>query len=633
MCLVCGICGLYSPSGQPPAQLVDGMRARIRHRGPDQGSTDAFGPCMLGHQRLEVLDPELGYQPVANETGDVVAVFNGELYNFPALREELAARGHDVRGRGDTPVIPHLYEEYGLGFVERLEGMFAIALWDAPRQRLVLARDRLGKKPLVWTRLPDGTFAFASELKALLGLPGLRRDPDLAALDAYLALQYVPGTGTGLRGVQRVAPGSLLVVEGDAQTSERYWEPHVEHPPLSDEEWLGRVREEVTEAVRKRLVADVPLGALLSGGIDSAVVVALMAQLSSEPVRTFTVGFTDDRYDERTFARAVAERWSTRHDEIVLEPDAAATLPRLAAAFDEPLGDEAALPLFLICEAARREVTVALVGDGGDESFAGYERYAAMGLAERVPAPAAAAGARLLRALPAGRRERRSPAFRAARFLDAAATPRAERYGRLMQVFTLRERAELWTDEAKAEIGPLTSPGFLLGRQPAPGIAGLQLLDLATYLPGDLLPKSDIASMAHSLELRSPLLDHRVVELGLALPETLKQHGREGKVAFRRAFAEELPPLVAQRGKSGFGVPLAHWFRGELAPLARELLLDERARARTWFRAPAVARLLDEHVAGRADHGHRLWTLVMLELWQRAHVDADAPAPAAVAAP
>ncbi len=602
------------------------MRARIRHRGPDQGSTDALGACVLGHQRLVVVDPELGYQPVANETGDVIAVFNGELYNFPALREELAARGHDVRGRGDTPVIPHLYEEHGPRFVERLEGMFAIALWDAPRGRLVLARDRLGKKPLVWTRLADGTLAFASELKALLGLPGMHREPDLAALDAYLALQYVPGLRTGLRGVQRVEPGSLLVVEGDTQNAERYWEAEPEQPPPSDEAWRERVREEVTAAVRKRLVADVPLGALLSGGIDSAIVVALMAQASAAPVRTFTVGFADERYDERPFARAVAERWSTRHEEVVLEPDAAATLPRLAAAFDEPLGDEAALPLFLICEAARREVTVALVGDGGDESFAGYERYAAMGLAERVPVPLAAAGARLLRVLPAGRRERRSPVFRAARFLDAAATPRAERYGQLMQVFDLDRRATLWTEEAQAAIGTLTSPGFLLGPPPARGIAGLQLLDLATYLPGDLLPKSDIASMAHSLELRSPLLDHRVVELGLALPDTLKQQGREGKVALRRAFAAELPPSVAERGKTGFGVPLARWFRGELAPLAREVLLDERARARGWFRPAAVAQLLDEHAAGRADHGHRLWTLVMLELWQRTHVDADAAA-------
>ena len=629
---MCGICGLYSPSREPQALLVDQMRARLHHRGPDQGSTDAYGVCVLGHQRLQVLDPELGYQPVATEGGDVVAVFNGELYNFPELRAELAARGHDVRGRGDTPVIPHLYEEYGPSFVERLEGMFAIALWDAPRRRLLLARDRLGKKPLVWTRLSDGTIAFASELKAFHVLPGFRMEPDLAALDAYLALQYVPGTRTGVRGVHRLEPGSMLVVESGSERFERYWEPQPDDEPAPDDEWLERVRREVTAAVQKRLASDVPLGALLSGGIDSAVVVALMAQASAEPVRTFTVGFSDERYDERAFAQAVAQRYATRHEEIVLEPDAAETLPRLAAAFDEPLGDEAALPLFLICEAARREVTVALVGDGGDESFAGYERYAAVRVADRVPTHVAAAGARLLRAFPGGRRERRSTMFRAARFLEAASAPRAERYGRLMEVLSLAQRAELWTQDAKTEIGPLLSPGLMLGNPTEAGVAGLQRLDVATYLPGDLLPKSDIASMAHSLELRSPLLDHRVLELGLSLPERLKQKGLEGKLALRRAFADDLPPLVAGRGKSGFGVPLAAWFRGELKPLARELLLDERARARGLFHHEAVARLLDEHDAGHADHGHRLWTLVMLELWQRAHIDASAPAPAAVSA-
>jgi asparagine synthase (glutamine-hydrolysing) len=619
---MCGICGLYAASGRPRAEAVDTMRARLRHRGPDAGSTDALGACVLGHQRLRVLDLETGEQPVANETGDVVAVFNGEIYNFRGLRGELA--GHTVRGTGDTPVLPHLYEEHGVAFVERLEGMFALALWDAPRGRLVLARDRLGKKPLVWTRLEDGTLAFASELKALLALPAVRREPDLAALDAYLALQYVPGTATGLLGVERLPPGHLLVAEGDAVRVERWWEPHVDEEESADEAWLERVRETVSAAVRQRLVADVPLGALLSGGIDSAVVVALMAAASSEPVRTFTVGFPDAAYDERRYARAVADRYATRHTEVVLEPDATATLPRLAEAFDEPLGDEAALPLYLVCEAARHEVTVALVGDGGDESFAGYERYAAMGLSERVPAPAAAAGARLLRALPSGRRERRSGAFRAARFLEAAAVPRAERYGRLMQVFPLADRAALWTNEAKEQVGPLLSPGFLLGPPRSVGLGGLQLLDVATYLPGDLLPKADIASMAHSLELRSPFLDHRVVELGLSLPDRLKLRGREGKQALRRAFADLLPPEVAVRGKRGFGVPLAAWFRGELRGLARELLLDDRARGRGWFRPDAVERLLDEHEGGRADHGHRLWTLAMLELWLRTHVEAAA---------
>lgn len=597
------------------------MRARIRHRGPDQGSTDAFGPCVLGHQRLQVLDPELGYQPVADERGTVVAVFNGELYNFLELRRDLAARGHEVRGRGDTPLIPHLYEEYGLAFVERLEGMFAIALWDSREERLVLARDRLGKKPLAWTRLGDGTLAFASEVKALLAVPGVRREADVAALDAYLALQYVPGDRTGFHGIHRVPPASVMVADADGERIERYWQPNARVEQLSDDAWLERVRDEVTAAVRARLAADVPLGALLSGGIDSAVVVALMAEASSQPVRTFTVGFADDAYDERPYARAVAERYATEHVEIVLEPDAAATLPRLVDAFDEPLGDEAALPLFLICEAARNEVTVGLVGDGGDESFAGYERYAAAALAEHVPRAVASAGASVLRRIPAGRRERRSPVFRAARFLEAAAVPRAERYGRLMQVFTLQERAELWSAAAKEQIGALTSAGFLLGPPPADGTTGLQLLDLQTYLPGDLLPKSDIASMAHSLELRSPLLDRRVVELGLSLPESLKQEGRTGKIALRRAFASELPSGPGARGKRGFGVPLAAWFRGELRPLARELLLDDRARARGWFRPETVERLLDDHAAGRADNGHRLWTLTMLELWQRTHVE------------
>ena len=595
---------------------MDDMRARLAHRGPDEGSSEALGTCVLGTQRLRVIDPELGYQPVANETGDVVAVFNGELYNFAALRAQLAA--HTIRGRGDTALIPHLYEEHGVDFVQHLEGMFAIALWDRGRDRLLLARDRLGKKPLVWTRLADGTLAFASELKAFHALPSFRAEPDLAALDAYLALQYVPGTRTGVRGAHRLAPASVLVVEGDAQTEHRYWRPAPREEQLTDDEWLDRVRGEVGRAVRQRLVADVPLGALLSGGIDSAVVVAQMAQASTEPVRTFTVGFADDRYDERRFARAVAERWSTRHEEIVLEPDAAATLPRLAAAFDEPLGDEAALPLFLICEAARREVTVALVGDGGDESFGGYERYVAMGLADRIPRPAAVAGARLLRALPT--RERRSSAFRARRFFEAAATPRAERYGQLMQVVSLAERSALWTPEAREQIGTLISPGFLLGPPPADGITGLQLLDVETYLPGDLLPKSDIASMAHSLELRSPLLDHRVVELGVSLPERLKR----GKLGLRRAFADDLPAPVAGRGKAGLGVPLARWFRGELRELAADVLATDRG----WFERSAVDRLLADHAAGRADNGHRLWTLVMLELWQRAHADAAVPATA-----
>ena len=578
------------------------MSATIVHRGPDQGSVDAYGRCLLGNRRLAVIDLRSGDQPVASESGDVVAVFNGELYNFRALRAELEAKGHDVLGTGDTPVIPHLYEEHGTGFAERLEGMFAVALWDRARERLVLARDRVGKKPLLWTRLPDGTLAFASELKALLQVPGISREVDPDAIDAYLALQYVPGPRTALRGIQKVPPGHVLVAEGGSERLERYWKLEPRRERLADAEWLDRVRTEVTAAVESRLVADVPLGALLSGGIDSSIVVGLMAQASAEPVRTFTIGFPDERYDERRYARIVAERFGTRHEELVVEPDPQELLPRLAATFDEPLGDEAVLPTYLVSELARRHVTVALCGDGGDEAFAGYERYVAHRLAS-LPAPPGAAA--LLRRLS---NEPRSALTRAARLLEAAAAPRAERYARLVEVFPEGLRHEL--------LGRARPASELLG--PARDLTGLQLIDAETYLPGDLLLKSDLASMAHSLELRSPLLDRRVLELGVSLPDSLKTRRLTGKVALRRAFADLIPPEIAARGKTGFGVPISRWFREELRDLAGDLLLGGRGR----IRREAAERLLREHWSGERDHGHRLWCLVMLELWERTWIDA-----------
>jgi asparagine synthase (glutamine-hydrolysing) len=391
---------------------------------------------------------------------------------------------------------------------------------------------------------------------------------------------------------------------------ERYWQPQPAEPSRTEEEWLERVRDTVGDAVRKRLVADVPLGALLSGGIDSSIVVALMAQASSDPVRTFTVGFSDARYDERPYARSVAQRYATVHEELELREDLAGTLPRLAAAYDEPLGDEAAFPTFLIAEQARRHVTVALAGDGGDEAFAGYERYIAYGLAARVPGPAARLAGAAIRRVSVVRREPRSPLFRAGRFLDVAAAPVRERYTRLMEVFPLEARRALWADAEHAQPVQL---------EPSrPDITGLQLLDLETYLPGDLLLKADLATMAHSLELRSPFLDHDVVALGLALPDSLKVRGREGKVALRRAFGSDLPADVARRGKTGFGVPLGRWFRKDLRELAHDLLLTDRG----WFRPDEVHRLLREHESGEVDHGHRLWCLLMLELWVREHVEA-----------
>ncbi len=606
---MCGICGLLGRDAPDPG-LVERMNAAIVHRGPDHGAVAAYGRCVLGYRRLSIIDLQTGDQPVANENGAVAAVFNGEIYNFRELRRELEAKGHRIPGSGDSPLIPHAYEEWGTDFVERLDGMFAIALWDQAAERLVLVRDRLGKKPLLYARLPDGTLAFASETKALLQLPELPRDLDLDQIDAFLALQYVPRSG--LRAVEKVPPGSLVVAEGGSVRIKRYWSPAPASGSTEDGEWVERVREEVTGAVRKRLVADVPLGALLSGGIDSSIVVAAMAGASAEPVRTFTVGFPERAYDERPYARALAERYGTRHEELEIDPGPA-LLDRIADAFDEPFGDEAALPTLLVCEATRQHVKVALVGDGGDEVFGGYERYRAHALAGRVPRVAAALGASALGALPGARRRPRSTLFRARRFLDAASQPAAARYAHLVEIFPLAMRRRLWTDEARARATETLLPAR----------DDLRVVDMETYLPGDLLPKADLASMAVSLELRSPFLDHHVVELGLALPPSLAG----GKAALKQAFAADLPPEIAARGKVGFGVPLDAWFRNELRPVAEELLLGGADRG--LFRRPELERLLREHGEGRADHGHRLWCLCMLELWQRRHLDGDRPAAAA----
>ena len=599
------------------------MNAALLHRGPDDGSVVALGACALGHRRLRVIDLEHGGQPAWNETRRIAAVHNGELYEFEALRRRLAASGHDVPGHGDTATLPHLYEEEGPSFAKSLHGMFAVALWDSERERLVLARDRVGKKPLLWAELPDGSIAFASELKSLLQLPHLSRALDAPALDAYLALQYVPGSRTGIQGVHRLPPGHVLVWEKGVTTIERYWSlPPASGEHITDDEWLERIRDTVRAAVRRRLVADVPLGALLSGGLDSSVVVALMAEASTEPVRTFTVGVSDPRYDERAPARVVARAFGTRHEEIEIDPDPVALIPRLASLLDEPLGDEAILPSLLVSEAARRHVTVALVGDGGDEAFAGYERYRAAALAARIGRIPVlpALGARLLRTLPDGRRQPRSTAYRGARLLEAAAAGGGERYGNLVHVFEPSLREQLYTAEWLARTGPAATAGRLLEVGPT-DVDSLQRLDIATYLPGDLLPKADLSSMAVSLETRSPLLDHEVLSLGMSLPPHLRVANGVGKVALRNAFTSVLPAGVVERSKTGFGIPLGAWFRGPLREVAGDLLLDDTARRRGQFRGDAVETLLADHVAGRRDHGHRLWCLLVLELWQRTWID------------
>ena len=516
------------------------MRAALLHRGPDEGSTDAFGHCVLGHQRLKVIDLDTGYQPVTNETGDVVAVYNGETYNFRELRDELDAV-HEVRGTGDTPVLPHLYEESGPRSSSDCRGCLRSPSGTAARERLVLARDRLGKKPLLWTRLPDGTLAFASELKALLRLPQSPRDIDLAAARCVSGAAVRARRRTGLRGIHKLAPGHVLVAEGGtASGSSATGEPSRRSASAGEQEWLERVRGTVGEAVRKRLVADVPLGALLSGGIDSSIVVALMAQASSRAGAHVHGRLRRMRVTTSVPMRAlVATRYGTVHEELEIEEDVAATLPATGSDLRRAARRRGCVPDLPDRRAGARGMSRSrlrvTVATNRSRATSAMRRSHSPGA---FRAPVAKAGASALRALPAARREPRSPLFRAARFLDVAATPAQERYARLMEVFPLEAR--------QRALG--RSPAWRArrrSRRRGPGITGLQQLDLETYLPGDLLLKADLASMAHSLELRSPFLDHEVVALGLALPDSLKVRGREGKVALRRAFADLLPAEVA----------------------------------------------------------------------------------------
>ena len=575
---MCGICGILGTDA-PDRALVEAMNEAIVHRGPDHGAVAAYGRCVLGYRRLSIIDLVTGDQPIESETGEVAAVFNGEIYNFRELRRELEARGHEIRGTGDSPLIPHAYEEWGLDFVRRLEGMFAIALWDRGLGRLVLARDRLGKKPLLYAQLPDGSLAFASETKALLRLPSLPRELDLEQLDAYLALQYVPRSG--LRAVEKVPPGSLAVAEGGAVRVMRYWRPAPAEP---GGDWVERVREEVTAAVRRRLVADVPLGALLSGGIDSSVVVAAMAAASPRAgadVHDRLPATSDGRrYDEREYARAVAARFGTRHEELEVDPGPE-LLDRVAAAFDEPFGDEAALPMLLVCEATRR---------ARDGRARRRRRRRGLRRLRALPGPRArrprAAGRRRARHRGARGAARPRGASRARRSSAPAASStsrpsrRGERYARLVEVFPLELRRELWTDEARAHAA----------RTMLPDDPDLRIVDIESYLPGDLLPKSDIASMAVSLELRAPFLDHRVIELGLALPPELaaRQGGAQAGVRRRPAARDRRPRQDRLRRPARRVVPGAAARRRRGAPARRRRPRPLPARAAR--AAPARAR-------------------------------------------
>ena len=629
---MCGIAGkvCFDRTAAVDPCLIERMTDAIRHRGPDDGGVWVDGPVGLGNRRLSIIDLSArGHQPMSNEDGTVWIAFNGEIYNFAELRAELAGQGHTFRSNTDTEPIVHLYERDGVECVARLRGMFAFAIWDGRRRRLFLARDRLGKKPLFYYCGRDA-LVFGSEPKAILQDPDVPREADPAAIRQYLTYGYVPSPQSAFAGFRKLPPAHYLVLDNGRADVRRYWTLHYQPKRTTSEEALGEeLLALLEESVRLRLISDVPLGALLSGGVDSSAVVALMRRVSAARVKTFSIGFDRPEYDELRYARTVAAHLETDHHELVVRPDAIGMLPRLVWHYNEPFADSSALPSFAVCEMARRHVTVALTGDGGDEMFLGYDRYVAANLSARfdlIPRGVRRAASAVLARLPLG--APKSSMHRLRRFAEVAAVPPADRYGRWMAFFDGEDRTLLAPDFAQATAAPAfalleTALGRSDGDSPAEAASDA---DVQLYLPDDLLVKMDIASMAHSLEVRSPLLDHRVVEFAASLPSRLKLRGLVQKYLLKRTMREMVPAEILGRRKMGFGVPIDSWFRGELREVAYDTLLDGRTIGRGYFRADAVRRLLDEHVAGTSHHHSRLWNLLMLELWHRMFIDQPCPA-------
>ncbi len=636
---MCGIVGLLDTRGKREISrsLVARMNESQHHRGPDEGGTHFEPGLGLGHRRLSIIDLATGQQPLFNEDGSVVVVFNGEIYNYRELIPELAARGHVFRTKSDTEVIVHAWEEWGEACVTRFRGMFAFALWDRNRETLFLARDRLGVKPLFYALLPSGELAFGSELKSLLVHPDLARTIDPFAVEEYCALGYVSEPRTIFPGALKLPPAHTLCVKRGAPlpAPKEYWDVRFTlDARLTEQEAAEELVARLRESVRLRLVSEVPLGAFLSGGVDSSAVVAMMAGLSADPVNTCSIAFTEPGFDESAFARAVAERYRTNHRSETVASDDFGLIDELARLYDEPYADSSAIPTYRVCQLARKHVTVALSGDGGDESFAGYRRYR-MHLAEE----------RLRASLPLGLRRpvfgllgRVYPkadwaprVFRAKSTFEALARDSVDAYFHSVSILRDRMRRELFSRGFMAELGGYTAAEVFHRHARRAGtddpLALVQYLDLKTYLVGDINTKVDRASMAHSLEVREPLMDHPLVEWLAGLPAALKVRGQEGKVLLKKAMAPYLPHEVMYRPKMGFAVPLARWFRGPLAARVRESLLGERLAATGFFNRAYLRRLVDDHQAGVRDYSAPIWTLLMFDGFLRNVLDrADAPA-------
>jgi len=626
---MCGIAGIVG--GAPLRPTLEAMLTALEHRGPDDRGVHLGDDVALGMTRLAIIDLVTGRQPMTSEDGNTTIVFNGEIYNFRALRAELVARGQRFRTQSDTEVILRAWEVEGEACVERLRGMFAFAIWDARRRALFLARDRVGKKPLYYWQ-GGGSFVFGSEIKALFCHPGPGRTVDFTALHHYLAYGYTPRQRSAFEEIAKLPPGHTATLAAGRLTLRRYWTlPAAPTTPLSgDVVELGqRIRHELREAVRLRLESDVPLGVFLSGGIDSSVVAASMREVTSGRIATFSIGFGAGAasYDELPFARQVAVRFATDHHEEVLEPKAAELAPAIVRAFDEPFADSSAIATFAVAAATVRHVKVALSGIGGDETFAGYPRYLGLAVSERwarVPrALRRAVGRVAVSALPESFSSRNLRDW-VVRFAAGAELGLPERYFAWTRFFDGPALAALATPALAARLaGDPDADGRAAwhGHGHGEAMDGAFRVDLATYLPDDLLVMADRMTMANSLELRAPFCDHRVIETSLAIAPSLKTRGFRLKGLLKAAYADVLPPAVLGHRKQGFMIPLARWLRGDLRPLLDDLLGAERVRERGLFRPERVQVMKTEHLAGRRSHADRLWTLMMAELWLREYVD------------
>jgi asparagine synthase (glutamine-hydrolysing) len=602
------------------------MASVINHRGPDDEGIYVKNNVGLAHKRLSILDlSPAGHQPMNNEDGSIWIVFNGEIYNFLDLREELQKKGHTFRSRTDTETIIHLYEEKGVECVHDLRGMFAFAIWDENKKRLFCARDRAGKKPFVYAHTEDG-LVFASEIKSLLRDPALKRNLDYSAIHHYLTYQYVPSPLSIFKDIKKLPPAHVLIYEGGDLTIKRYWSlSYQKKLHLSSVgEYGEQFRDLFQEAVKIRLRSDVPLGAFLSGGIDSSLVVAVMSRLMNQPVKTFEVAF----------ARIIAEKYETDHHEFTVKPDAVSILPQLVWHYNEPFADSSAIPTYYVSKMTRDFVTVALNGDGGDESFAGYERYVADKLADyyrRVP-PFIREGIirRVVDTLPHST-NRRNFFRRLKRFVKGISEPPERRYVRWICFFDNEMKGDLYTPSFKDLNRELDSVDLTVKwyeRADAEQFLDRTLfVDVMSYLPEDLLVKVDIASMAHSLEARSPFLDHKVMEFAALLPPNLKLRGMETKFLLKDTLSDIVPQEILQRKKMGFGVPLDVWFRNDLKEMAYDVLLDQKSIERGYFRKEYVLQMLDDHVSKRYDHSYRIWALLFLELWHRMFIDGTVSPP------